>query len=171
MKKWFNVTVFFLVFAVVVQLVSPLNTVVAEAVQVKLNTSNVSIRVGQTYTLKVTGTSKKVIWTSSNNKMVTVNDGKIKGVKTGSTTLTATVDKKKYTAKVTVVNPMSAKDLNCTGSTTLSNGFIDYCNKMNYTNAYYYFDDADGDSTFKTNRGTVIGSLKNDIIKNMVIQY
>lgn len=165
MKNWSKIIAVFLVLALMAQGVLPINEVVAEAAQVNLNSSSITIRTGQTYAFKLIGTTKKAIWSSSNKKIATVNSGKVKGVKTGSTTITAMVDKKKYTAKVTVVKAMSAKDFNCTGSTNLSKGFINYCDEKNYSNAYYYFNDVDGDYDFKTNRGIRIGSSKSEIVK------
>lgn len=60
------------------------------------------VKVGHTRTLTVT-TSKKVTWKSSNKKVLTVSSkGKIKGIKTGTAKITATVGKKKVTKKITV---------------------------------------------------------------------
>lgn len=144
----------------------PMTGVIAKAAEVKLNTTSISIRVKQTYQLKVTGSSKTVTWSSSNKKVVTVdNKGKIKGVKKGSATITAKVSGKKYEAKITVVDAITANDFYFTGSTTLEKGFMEYCDDNNYTSSFYYFDDIDGDYNIKSIRGIKIGSSKSDVIK------
>lgn len=103
MKKWIKFLTLFLVVTIMAALTAPMGVVVAEAAQVKLNTSSTTILVGQTYKLKLTGTTKKVIWISSNKKVASVTNGNVKGIKAGSVTITATVDKKKYNAKIKVV--------------------------------------------------------------------
>lgn len=70
---------------------------------VKINKKSLSIKVGKTYKLKVKGTKKKVKWSSSNKKVVTVSSkGVVKGKKAGKATVTAKVGKKKYKCKVKV---------------------------------------------------------------------
>lgn len=70
---------------------------------VKINKTTKSLAVGQTYQLKVSGTSKKVTWSTSNKKVVTVTSkGKICAKKAGTATVTAKVGSKKYKCKVTV---------------------------------------------------------------------
>ena len=73
------------------------------AVSIKLNKKSQTIYEGDTYTLKVTGTKKKVKWTSSNKKVATVNSkGKITAKQNGNVTITAKVGNKKLTCKVKV---------------------------------------------------------------------
>lgn len=77
------------------------------AASIKLNKSKVQLNVGASTTLKITGTSKKVTWKSSNKSIATVSSsGKVTGKKAGKATITATVNKKKYKCTVTVVNPV-----------------------------------------------------------------
>lgn len=73
-----------------------------DAATVKLNKSKITLEVGKTTTLKITGTKKKPTWKSSNKKVATVNGGKVTAKKKGTATIAATVGKKKYTCKVTV---------------------------------------------------------------------
>ena len=92
-----------------------MSTVSAEAASKKptkiyLNKKSVSVKVGKTYTLKVTKSkpnSKKyrtVKWATSNKKIATVSSkGKVKGIKPGTVTITATSTKnKKVKAKCKV---------------------------------------------------------------------
>ena len=73
------------------------------ATKVKINKTKVSIYVGKTVQLKITGTKKKVTWKSSNKKVATVTSkGKVKGIKKGTAKITATVSKKKYICVVKV---------------------------------------------------------------------
>ena len=71
--------------------------------KVKLNKTKATIYVGRTVQLRVKNTRKKVRWSTSNKKVVTVTGkGKVKGKKTGNATVTAKVGKKKYKCKITV---------------------------------------------------------------------
>lgn len=82
------------------------NSNVANATTTALNKTKATVYVGNTYTLKVTGTTKTVTWESSNKSIATVNaKGVITGVKNGSVTISATVSGKNYKCSVTVINP------------------------------------------------------------------
>ncbi len=71
---------------------------------IKLNKSSASVYVKKSIKLKATvkGTGKKVTWKSSDSKIATVKNGKVTGVKAGKATITATVNGKSATCKVTV---------------------------------------------------------------------
>lgn len=90
---------FMLIFMLVLSMTIPMP---ADAATVKLNKSKITLEVGKTTTLKVTGTKKKPKWKSSNKKVATVNGGKVTAKKKGTATIAATVGNKKYTCKVTV---------------------------------------------------------------------
>ncbi len=69
----------------------------------KLSKTKATIYVGKTTTLKVTGTAKKVTWSSSNKSVATVSSkGKVTAKKAGTATITAKAGTKKLTCKVTV---------------------------------------------------------------------
>ena len=72
-----------------------------------LNKKSVSLKEGKSTTIKIIGTKQKIIWKSSNNKVATVKNGKITAIKSGTANITATVLKKKYSCKVTVVKNSS----------------------------------------------------------------
>ena len=79
----------------------------AASSKTKLNKKSVSLYVGKTSKLKVSGTSKTVKWTSSNKKVVAVKKtGKrtalITAKKTGTAYITAKVGNKRIKCKVTV---------------------------------------------------------------------
>ena len=71
---------------------------------VKLNATSVNLCVGDKYQLKLTGTTKKVTWKSSNTKIAKVDEnGVVTGVAKGKATITATAtDGSKKSGKVTV---------------------------------------------------------------------
>lgn len=68
----------------------------------KLNRKSASLLVGNSYTFKVKGTSKKVKWTSSNTKVATVKNGKVTAKKKGRATITAKVGDSSLKATVRV---------------------------------------------------------------------
>ena len=77
---------------------------------ISLNKKNLSIKVGDSDSLKVTMVVSNVFhdvkWTSSNPKVVTVNNnGVVKGIKEGTATITVSLDNvKKASCKVTVTS-------------------------------------------------------------------
>ena len=84
-----------------VMLVFPANA----ASKVKLNYSQKTIAVGQTVNLKMTGTSSKVKWSSTNNSVASVSSkGVVTAKKVGTAKIKATVKGKTYTCKMTVKN-------------------------------------------------------------------
>ncbi len=76
------------------------------ATKVKINATKKTLVKGQTYTLKVSGTKKKVKWSTGKKSVATVNSkGKVTAKAKGTATITAKVGSKKYTCKVTVETP------------------------------------------------------------------
>jgi len=78
---------------------------------IKLNKKSITLTVGQTTTLKVTGTSKTVKWTSSKKSVATVSSkGVVTGKAVGTAKIVATVSGKKYTCNVTVKKGFNSKE-------------------------------------------------------------
>lgn len=76
----------------------------------KLNKKNVTVTVGKTVKLKVTGTKKKVKWSSSKKAVCTVSkSGLVKGKKAGTATVKAKVGSKTLKCKVKVKAKKAAK--------------------------------------------------------------
>lgn len=80
---------------------------VEAAQKIKLNYTKRTIYEGDSFTLKLKGTKKKVTWSSSNKKVATVSSkGVVKGKSGGSSKktckITAKAGEKKYVCKVTV---------------------------------------------------------------------
>ncbi|WP_066713157.1 Ig-like domain-containing protein [Clostridium sp. Marseille-P299] len=100
--------------AMIITLVIPIlmqsNQIVAQASKaqtskVKISKKEVQLRVKEGVTLKVWGTKSTVKWTSSDKKVASVSaKGRVYARKKGTTVITATVNKKKYTCKVTVTD-------------------------------------------------------------------
>ena len=97
------------------------------ATSIKLNNTTVNLETGKTATLTATitpenATDKTVTWTTSDKKVVTVEDGKVTAVAAGTATITAkTSNDKIATCKVTVV-PLAAKVTLSKTSATLNKG-------------------------------------------------
>lgn len=74
---------------------------------ITLNETTVSITEGHTYTIVATvspvdATNKNVIWTSSDENVATVEDGKITAISEGTATITAKTEDGEYTATCVV---------------------------------------------------------------------
>lgn len=98
------------------------NTTTVKAATTAIDKSKVTIYVGKTATLRITGTTDTISWTSSKKSVATVSaKGKVTAKKAGTTTITATVNSEKYTCKVTV---KAAKETQTTvyGKVTAVNG-------------------------------------------------
>lgn len=84
-------------------------TTTAQAATIKISNKTLSLSVDDTKTLTITGTTKKVTWTSDNKTVATVSSkGKVTAKSAGEATITATVNKKVLTCKVTVVDAVSS---------------------------------------------------------------
>ena len=95
--------------------------------KVSLNKTSISMNRGDSKTITVTitpnnVTNKKVTWISSNERIAKVDkDGKITGIGSGEATITATVDGKKATCKVTVTyTPITENSKYKKGYTTIA---------------------------------------------------
>ncbi len=84
----------------------------AEAAQTAISQKKLTLEVGKSKVLKITGTKSKVTWKSSKSTVAAVSKtGKVTAKKAGKATITATVDKKKYTCTVTVKAAVAANPL------------------------------------------------------------
>lgn len=81
------------------------------ASKILLNKTKATLTVGKTLQLKVSGTTNKVTWLSSNKKIATVTKkGKVTAKKVGKAIITAKVGKKKLTCKITVKKKKEQKE-------------------------------------------------------------
>lgn len=82
---------------------------------VKINKTNKTMYIDDTFTLKVTGTKQYVLWKSSNKKIASVTTkGKVSAKKTGVCTITAIIgsgiNNKKLSCKIKVQSRLSCKN-------------------------------------------------------------
>lgn len=118
------ISLIIMVFVIVITSVLP----VQAKGKVKLKNSKVTLTVGQSKTLKVLNTKKKIKWTTSNKKVATVSKkGKVKAKKKGNCKIYARVGKKKLTCKVTVKPKKKAKK-----KTTANNNNNTYTNNVTW---------------------------------------
>lgn len=98
-----------LIFAMLFSVLVP-NTITGQVINVqaatKINKSKVTLIKGQTTTLKITGTKKKIKWSSSKTSVATVTKkGKVTAKKTGTAKIIGKVGNKKYVCVVNVQTP------------------------------------------------------------------
>lgn len=97
---------------------------VSAASKPKLSKTSLMLITGNSYTLKVTGTSSKVKWSVSNKKVISVKNGKVTGKSQGTAYVYATVGKKKLKCKVNVydsyISPISNVKLSAWSSKKIS---------------------------------------------------
>lgn len=102
-----------------------------QAASVKISTKSKTLYIGYGCKLNITGTKKKVTWSSSNPEVASVSkSGYVTGKSKGTATITAKVGKKTYKCKITV-NKAAALDVN----TTRSMKFIGTTKKVTYTSS------------------------------------
>jgi uncharacterized cupredoxin-like copper-binding protein len=78
---------------------------IAYAATIKLNKSKLELYVDNSYTLKLSGVSGSIKWSSSKKTVATVSSkGKVAAIKEGKATITAIYKEKKYKCEVTVNN-------------------------------------------------------------------
>ncbi len=87
--------------------------------KVSLSSGNFSLTVGKSKKLSVRNATGKASWKSSNTKVATVDaNGNVKAIAAGTATITATVDGKTLTVKVTVKNASQGGNTSNPGTTT-----------------------------------------------------
>lgn len=101
MKKFICIVIF--VFALLFS-----SNDVEASTKIKLSVTEAILQKGDSFTLTVKGTKKKVKWSSSKKKIATVSkSGVVKAKKTGTTYITAKVGKQKIKCKVVVKSKKS----------------------------------------------------------------
>lgn len=97
-----------LVFSLLTPIGSQINTVTATAAAITISSKSIALEVGKTQTLTISGTKKKITW-SSNKKTVAIVDskGKVTAKAAGAAIITAKVDGKVLTCTVSVYAPVA----------------------------------------------------------------
>lgn len=97
----------------------------------KMSKTSLSIKVGDSYKLKLTGTKQKVIWSSNNKNVATVSSkGNVVAKKSGTAKITAKVGNKAYTCNI-AIKGSSKKNVS-----DYYKKLKDYINTYGYTNKY-----------------------------------
>lgn len=154
-RKWERKAIIFLVsFLVMTGALLPMGAKEAQAANVVLNETCITMAPARTKTLKLKGAvAKKVKWSTSNKKVATVSTkGKVTARTKGTAKIKAAYKKKKYTCTVTVAyelyttsDGMRYKD--CKGSYSRSGRWY----KKNVNGKEYYYTSTDGSAIyFKT---------------------
>lgn len=92
----------------------------------KLSSDNITLDIGKSNTIKLSGCSHSISWNSSNSEIANVSSGKITAKNPGAATITAKTHNKKYKCKVKV-NNLSADQL------VLKQDYV----KMGYDEEFY----------------------------------
>lgn len=107
-RRWLYQILFLLLAAMLAAPVS-----VSAATKIRLSKSAVAVSKGRSYTLKVSGTQRKVSWSSSNKSVATVSQtGKVTARKKGTAVITARVSGKSLRCRITVKQPVTGIKLN-----------------------------------------------------------
>lgn len=131
--------------------------------KITLDKKSIIIKEKKKTGLTIQGTPSVVTWTSANPKVAKVSaKGVVTGVKTGKTSVTASVDGITLTCSVRVVAKMSKKDF---GKFTGEN-FVAFCQRKGYNHGYAWKGQWKGDSKKRsTYRGIKIGASKAKVEK------
>lgn len=104
---------------------------------ISLDKNELSMFNGETKTLTVnynptnTTDNKSVVWTSSDNSVATVKDGKVVAIGKGEATITAKVGTYTATCKVIVSNKVLVGDIDADGQVTISDALMIFKYKTN----------------------------------------
>ena len=99
-------------------------TGIAKATTVKINKKKKTLKVGQTFRLKVKGTKQKVKWRSSKSDIATVNStGKVTAKSKGTAIIRAEVGKQNFYCKITVKGK-AKENITSNDKTDVSSGAV-----------------------------------------------
>jgi mRNA-degrading endonuclease RelE of RelBE toxin-antitoxin system len=134
------------------------NTTATDTTTTTASTTDSAAASGNATTNQVT-----VTWKSQNEKIATVTEaGVVKGVKKGTTTITAEISGVTLSCAVNVVAKMSKKDF----SKFSSENFVNFCQRKGYDGGYAWLGQWKGGSKKKTTyRGIKIDSKKSKVNK------
>lgn len=100
-------TAMFLFGSVSVPFTNSAATASVSAAVIAISNRTATLDIGATKVLKISGTKSKVYWSSSKKSVATVStSGKVTAKAVGTATITASVNGKKLTCKITVVKPI-----------------------------------------------------------------
>lgn len=130
--------------------------------KIKISKTKNTIMAGKKTTLVITGTTSPITWASQNPAVATVENGVVKGIKKGTTIITASMDGITLSCTITVVAKMSKKDF---GKFNAEN-FINYCVRKGYNRGWSWVGQWKGGSKKKsTYRKIKIGNALSTVQK------
>ena len=153
-------------------------TVVAKAIlveSVSLDKTSLELKEGEEVSLTATvkpdnATNKNVTWSSSNETVASVTDGKVSALKSGETTITVTTEDGAKTAecKITVKgNPATATLGKVTAATATFTGHLDVpASDLSFSQVTVYYSDAE---TFNMNEAESESATSFDSEQNYTI--
>ena len=153
-------------------------SVVAKAVlveSVSLDKTSVELKEGEEVSLTATvkpgnATNKNVIWSSSNETVASVTDGKVSALKSGETTITVTTEDGAKTAecKITVKGDPAITSLSeLTATTATFTGHLDVpSSDLSFSQVTVYYSDAE---TFNMNAAKNVSATSFDNDQNFTI--
>lgn len=110
-------------------------TLIAGLTTLSLQKKTLSLTKGKSYTLKVSGTSQKIVWKSSDTKIAKVSStGKVTGVKAGTATISATFLDTKLSCKVTVKEDIPSGSFDFVLNMNTKKFHHTYCPSVNQMN-------------------------------------
>lgn len=120
MKKFLSL---FMALALIITFVGPAQTVSASTI--KISKSKVTLEIGSTLKLRITGTKNKVTWKSNNSSVASINkSGVVTAKKEGKTNVTAMVSNKKFTCLVSVAKNAGISTLSDVVSALKNKGLL-----------------------------------------------
>ena len=153
-------------------------SVVAKAVlveSVSLDKTSVELKEGEEVSLTATvkpgnATNKNVIWSSSNETVASVTDGKVSALKSGETTITVTTEDGAKTAECTITvkgDPAITSLSELTATTATFTGHLDVpSSDLSFSQVTVYYSDAE---TFNMNAAKNVSATSFDNDQNFTI--
>ena len=153
-------------------------SVVAKAVlveSVSLDKTSVELKEGEEVSLTATvkpgnATNKNVIWSSSNETVASVTDGKVSALKSGETTITVTTENGAKTAECTITvkgDPAITSLSELTATTATFTGHLDVpSSDLSFSQVTVYYSDAE---TFNMNAAKNVSATSFDNDQNFTI--
>ena len=128
-------------------------------------TGQLSLKVGEDYSLTVMNTTGKVAWKSSNLGVATVNSkGLVSAVSAGTAAIKATVGHTTYTCNVTVTAPLTGADFELDFYGKQYKGYLNYYDATTGMPGWYcYFNDPS--ERYICNRNLAPGDSLDDVVK------
>jgi|GEM_PF-506906 ABC-type sugar transport system, periplasmic component len=162
MKKSISIILSFILIMAIILPASAFSSIAVKGI--KLDKSKITLKVGQTYKLKVTltpanTTQKLLTYVTGNKKIATIDaTGKIKGVSKGTTTITVYTYNKKIFAKCNVTVSQLAASVETKSNVYPENGLP---KDQNVTIRVAFWESGNGKEWFETIAGTFMKKFPN----------